>query len=85
MPEVDQYSFSHKEITELLIKKAGIHEGKWQLVTNFTLAALNAGPNPNEVIPAAIVGITSLGIQKAGEGSPPSLTVDAAIVNPAST
>jgi hypothetical protein len=85
MPEVNQYSFTHKEVLELLIKKAGLHEGKWQLLTTFSLAAAFAGPTPDQIIPAAIVGVMNLGIQKAAPDAPPGLTLDAAIVNPAST
>ena len=34
MPEVNQLFFQHKEIVELLIKKADIHDGKWVLAVN---------------------------------------------------
>jgi hypothetical protein len=85
MPEVSQYSFSHVEVLELLIKKADLHEGKWQLIINFTFAAANAGPTPADIIPSAFVGVASFGLTKAGDQSPPSLTLDAGVVNPAST
>ena len=55
MPEVSQYVFSHAEVLELLIKKADLHEGKWQLIINFTFAAANAGPTPADIIPSAFV------------------------------
>ena len=44
MPEVNQLFFTHKEVLELLIKKAKIHEGRWMLSTNFGFAAGNFGP-----------------------------------------
>ena len=31
MPEASQYMFTHKELVELMVKKAGIHEGKWAM------------------------------------------------------
>ena len=82
MPETTQYTFSYKEVLEALIKKAGLHEGKWQLVMNFGLAALNMGPGPGELVPGAAVAISSIGLQKATAESPASLTADAAEVNP---
>jgi hypothetical protein len=85
MPEVDQYTFKHQEVIEALIKKAGLHEGKWQLVMQFGLAGLNMGPSPGEVMPGAAVGVVSIGLQRAKPDSPESLVADAAVVNPSST
>lgn len=85
MPEVDQYTFKYSELIEALIKSADLHEGKWQLVMTFGLAAVNLGPSPMEVVPGAAVAVTNLGLQRAKEDSPPSLVVDASVVNPAST
>lgn len=85
MPEANNYTFSHKEIVELMIKKADLHEGKWMIQVNFGFGVLNAGPTPEQIIPSGVVGIQSLGIQKAQPDSPAILTVDAAEVNPAST
>jgi hypothetical protein len=85
MPEIDQYTFKHQEVVEALIKKAGLHEGKWQLTMNFGLAGVNIGPNPNEMVPAAAIGILNIGLLRAQPDSPPSLVADAAVINPAST
>ena len=84
MPEVDKYSFTYKEIVELLVKQAGLHDGRWQLVASFSISGTNAGPSEDQVVPAAVVGVTSMALQKAAPESPSSLTVDAAKVNPAS-
>ena len=83
MPETSQVTFAHKEVLELLIKRANIHEGKWMLSVTFAFSGANIGPTPDQVIPAAVVGIQSLGIQKAQPDSPDSLVLDAAIINPA--
>jgi hypothetical protein len=83
MPEIEQYKFKHKEVVELLIKSAGLHEGKWQLALEFGLAALNMGPSPDEVVPGAAVAVVSIGLQRANPESPPALVADAAVVNPA--
>src|SRR5215208_5845163 len=85
MPEIDQYSFDHQELIQALIKQAGLHEGKWQLVVTFGLAAINMGPGPTEIVPGAAVGVTGFGLQRAKPDSPSALVADAAVVNPAST
>ena len=81
MAEVTQYSFSHQEVVESLLRYHGIHEGEWMLRIEFGLAASNIGPSQDQLMPAAVVGILKLGIQKAD--SPSNLSVDAAKVNPA--
>jgi len=85
MPEINQYTFPYQEVVEALIKKAGLHEGKWQLTMSFGLSGANVGTTGTDVVPAAIVPITGIGLQKAKADSPAALTVDAAVVNPAST
>jgi hypothetical protein len=85
MAEVNQYVFKYQEVLEALIKKASLHEGKWQLFMIFGLAAANMGPNPAEVVPGAAVAVTSIGLQRATPDSPVALTIDASVVNPAST
>jgi hypothetical protein len=83
MAEASQFTFTHKELVEVLIKKANIHEGKWMLLVNFGFAAINGGPTPEQVSPAAMAVIQSVGIQKAPDDAPISLVVDASAVNPA--
>jgi len=85
VPEINNYTFKYAEVLEALIKKADLHEGKWQLVMTFGLAGINVGPNPSEVVPGAAVGVSNIGLQRAKEDSPESLVADASIVNPAST
>jgi hypothetical protein len=46
---------------------------------------MNMGLNEHEIIPAAAVAITGIGLEKATQDSPPALTADAAMVNPSST
>ena len=85
MPEANQFIFSHKELVEMMIKKADLHEGKWMLLVNFGLGAINGGPSADQIIPTAVAGVQAVGIQRAQPDSPPNLTADAAEVNPAST
>jgi hypothetical protein len=83
MPEANQYLFTHKELLELLIKQAGLHEGKWMLTANFGFSAANFGPSPDQISPGAVVAILSMGIQRAAPDTPPQGVLDAAQINPA--
>lgn len=82
MPEIQTYSFTHKEIMELMIRESGIHEGKWMLQVNFGFTAGNFGPSDGETYPGGIVLVNRLGLTKATADSPEPLTVDAAKINP---
>jgi hypothetical protein len=85
MPEASQYMFTHKELVELMIKKLDIHEGKWVMAVTFGFGAINGGPSPDQIMPTGFVGVQTVGIMKAQAEAPEILTVDAAIVNPASS
>ena len=85
MPEVETYKFSHKEILTLMVKDAGLHEGKWQLLMNFGFNAGNFGPDGNNSSPGAITVVNHLMLGVAKEDSPSALVVDAAEVNPKPT
>ena len=82
MPEISQYTVKPKELTEIIIKQADIHEGKWILMVSFGFTATNAGPEGGELLPSAIIGVQKVGIQRAEPNTPPELIVDAAEVNP---
>jgi hypothetical protein len=80
MPETSQIIFSHKELVELMLKQQRIHEGIWGLFLKFSLGASNIGPTQTEVLPAAIVAVTEIGLQKFEQET--NISVDAAKVNP---
>jgi hypothetical protein len=82
MAEVQNYIFTLKEIAGALVKEQGIHEGLWAIYVEFGIGAghIPAGPNTQEIMPAAVVPIVKMGIQRAEQPTP--LTVDAAEVNP---
>ena len=82
MPKVKQYVWTHKELAEQLVKAQGIREGHWGLYMEFGTKGTNVGISPGQMMPAAIVLINSIGIQRFDE--PNGLTVDAAEVNPKS-
>lgn len=83
MAEARQFTFTYPEIAEALVKQQGIHEGLWGVYVEFGIAGANVGSTPesNDAVPAAIVPIQRMGIQRFDEAS--NLTVDAAKVNPA--
>jgi len=75
------HKFTYKDIAEALVKQQGIHEGIWGVYVEFGIAASNIGQTPQDMLPAAIVPVVSIGIQTFPEEN--NLTVDAAKVNPA--
>jgi hypothetical protein len=82
MPETKTIGFSHKEVVEALIRYNDLHEGLWGLYIEFGLAAVNIAQEPaGDLVPAAIVPVKKIGIQRFDE--PNNLTVDAAVANPA--
>jgi len=83
MADADRYTFTYKEIAEALVKQQGIHEGLWGIYVEFAIAAANVGATPegNDLVPAAIVPVQKMGLQRFPEAN--NLTVDAAVVNPA--
>lgn len=77
MPDIETYTFTHKELTALLVKAAGVKEGKWQLQVNFGFTAGNFGPDDQSVSPGAIAIINHVAITKAKPDAPSALVVDA--------
>lgn len=73
MPNVTQYMFSNSEMLRMLLDKQGITEGFWSLTIEFSLAATMAGPSPEELIPSAILGVKSIGLQRSEEKVPGSI------------
>jgi len=82
MPDANQYSFKNKELLEILIREAGVNEGRWVLLANFGFAAGNFGPSEDQIAPGAAVVINYMGIQRAKDDTPEAMTLDAAEVNP---
>jgi hypothetical protein len=82
MAEATQYVFSHKELTEILIRHQGLHEGVWTVSFQLGMGNMQApSPTGGETVPAVVVSIFGVGLQKTDKeiGS----AVDAAKVNPA--
>jgi hypothetical protein len=73
MPEANQYMFKYQEVAEALVKQAGLHDGKWQVIMVFGLGAANMGPTDAEIVPGAAVAVTGIGLIRAVEASPQNL------------
>lgn len=68
------------ELCALLIKHNDIHEGLYNLSVEFRIGVGAVGPDSNDVLPGAMMGVYKIGLSKADQSSPQ--TVDAAIINP---
>ena len=74
--------FNQKELVEMLIEREALHEGHWGVMLEFGIGG-GMLPFPlggDNVVPAAIVPVLNIGIQRFDESTP--YTVDAAEVNP---
>lgn len=79
MPDISNYTFELREVTELLIKTAGLREGTWMLSINLTFTAGNFQNAADSAMPGALVGIQNFGLSKVDSpGAPSNLAVDAA-------
>ena len=82
MAETSQLVFKHPELARILVEHEGITEGHWGVFLKFGLGAGNVpGPDGSTLIPAAIVPVIEVGIQKFSE--PNSLTFDASTLKTA--
>ncbi|MGJ4907993.1 hypothetical protein [Bradyrhizobium sp. HKCCYLS2033] len=84
MAEATQFTFELREVTETLLKKQEIHEGKWLLSVEFTINAGFMGLSPETGRPGVVMWANTLQLVRAQEGAPANLIVDAAVVNPKS-
>ena len=80
MAEPTQIAFNHKEVVEALLRKENIHEGIWGIFIKFGITGANIGATPTDIMPAAIVPVLQIGLQKFDEEN--NIAVDAAKVNP---
>lgn len=81
----DLHLFSHQEVLAELIRKQGLHEGRWSLVFELqhvgtTINALREGISQPVLTPAAVTLIQRVGITRTTESN--ELTLDASEVNP---
>jgi hypothetical protein len=60
MAEPTQYSFDLREVTEALIRKQGLKEGKWLVSFEFNLGAGVLGQSQDEARPGAFARVVRL-------------------------
>lgn len=72
---------SMQELTALLIKHYGIHEGRYNLAMEFQISSGAVGPDPTHLLPGLVIGMAKVGLSASITDDP--TTVDAALVNPA--
>lgn len=82
MPETTNIEFDYKEVAEALVRNNDIKKGLWGISIRFGLQGANvsSAPGSKDVMPAAIVPVLKIGLQKFDEEN--NLTVDASKVNP---
>jgi hypothetical protein len=72
--------FPLTDISEMLVKKLGKHEGHFEISLEFQIGVGAVGPSQESVLPGAIIGVKGVGLREVE--SPNPLSVDAAVVNP---
>lgn len=80
MAETNQIGYTHKELATLLVKDRRLHSGYWGIYVKFGIQAINVGPTPAGLLPAAVIPILEIGLQKFDKET--NLSVNAAEVNP---
>ncbi len=82
MAEITQFEYTNKELTVLMLKDQGIHEGHWHLSVKLGFSALNLGQSADgtDASPAGAVAFTGARIVRVPEPLP--FTINAAEVNP---
>jgi hypothetical protein len=77
--EVDKFTVTNRKLAELILKSAGIREGRWFLICNFGVSPGHFGPNLSQLSPGVAVVIQTVGIQRETPGMkiPSELVVDA--------
>jgi hypothetical protein len=70
-----------RDLTAVLVKHYGIHEGRYDLLIEFQIGMGAVGPDPASLTPGAMIGVSRVGLMPAKGNGPTS--VDAALVNPA--
>lgn len=66
----DELSITLKELTEMLIDKYGIRDGKYDLAVEFAIGVGKVGPNEDNILPGVMIGVSKLGLVAATEDGP---------------
>ena len=79
MAQAAKIDFELREVTEALLVRQGIKEGRWQLAFDLQVAVGTFGPTPKEARPGAMMQIARLSLLRVhdGEATQSSEVVDA--------
>lgn len=72
---------SARDLTAILIKHYGLHEGRFDLLVEYQIGVGPVGPDPASFVPGIMFGVARVGLMAAAGEGPTS--VDAAVANPA--
>lgn len=75
--------FSLTELTEILIKNQGLHDGLYNLSVQLQIGVGSVGPSPELICPGAMLGVSRIGLSRTEKGKENIHTVNAAEINPA--
>jgi len=70
-----------KDLSILLVKHYGLHEGTFDLMLEYQIGTGAIGPDQDNLIPGAMIGVSRIGLVPTAKVGP--TTVDASVVNPA--
>ena len=73
-------TLSLRELAEVLVKHYDLSEGQYDLLLEYQIGIGAVGPDKENLVPGAMIGITRMGLLAAASIGPN--TVDAAKVNP---
>lgn len=79
LPVPVEPALSIREITELLVRHHGLHEGIYDLMTQYYIGSGGVGPAPGELLPGLMIGLARIGLVKVPVAGPNS--VDASQVH----
>jgi len=75
MADITQYTFSLREITEILVKHQGLKDGKWVLGAEFGFNSILGGPTPETATPTVIVQLNKVVLSIAQPDTPDALNI----------
>lgn len=74
-------TLSMRDLTAVLVKHYGLTEGQFELFLEFQIGTGPMGPDPANLMPGAMIGISKIGLRPALAQT--MMTVDAAVANTA--
>lgn len=70
------------ELSAVLVKHYGLHEGSYGLWVEFMIGSGPVGPDKERLMPGAMIGVRRVGLIPTEKPESTSATVDAGVVNP---